>query len=38
MATDPWVERMLHPSQGAVYAVEAAAILVIVCGGRFYRR
>jgi YjbE family integral membrane protein len=38
MATDPWVERMLHPSQAAVYAVEAAAIAVIVLGGRFYRR
>jgi YjbE family integral membrane protein len=38
MATDPWVERMLHPSQVAVYAVEIVAIAVIIAGGRFLRR
>ena len=38
MATDPWVERFFHPSQTAVYAVEVAAIVVIVLGGLFYRR
>jgi YjbE family integral membrane protein len=38
MATDPWIERMLHPSQAAVYAVEIVAIAVIIAGGRFLRR
>ena len=37
MATDPYIERVFHPPQAAVYAVEAAAIALIVAAGRFFR-
>jgi YjbE family integral membrane protein len=38
IATDPSIARTLHPSQAAVYAVEIASVVVIVCGGRISKR
>ncbi len=38
IATDTFVERLFHPPQAAVYAIEAAAILVIIGAARWFRK
>ena len=38
IVTDPFVDRWLHPTQTAIYAVQVICTIGVVAGGKFWMR